>query len=116
MNRLVSISANVAVLLLAGCMVGPQYKRPAAATAPAFKEAPLAAASDGWKPGEPSDQKLRGDWWHLYQDPQLDALEVQVDGANQTLKVAEANFRAARAAVGYARSNEAPAIGQSPAV
>jgi NodT family efflux transporter outer membrane factor (OMF) lipoprotein len=116
MNRLVPISASVAALLLAGCMVGPQYKRPAAAAAPEFKEAPQAAASDGWKPGQPSDQKLKGDWWSLYRDPQLDALEVQVDAANQTLKAAEANFRAARAAISYARSNEAPTIGASPSV
>jgi NodT family efflux transporter outer membrane factor (OMF) lipoprotein len=114
MNRLVPVSASIAALLLAGCMVGPQYKRPAAAMAPAFKEAPQAAARDGWEPGQPSDQKLKGDWWRLYQDPQLDALEVQVDAANQTLKAAEANFRAARAAIGYARSNEAPTIGVSP--
>jgi NodT family efflux transporter outer membrane factor (OMF) lipoprotein len=116
MIRLVPISAGIAVLLLAGCMVGPQYKRPAAAIAPAFKEVPQQAASDGWKPGQPSDQKLKGNWWGLYQDPQLDALEVQVDTANQTLKAAEANFRAARAAIGYARSNEAPSIGVSPSV
>ena len=114
MNRLVPVSASIAALLLAGCMVGPQYKRPATATAPAFKEAPQAAARDGWEPGQPSDHKLKGDWWRLYQDPQLDALEVQVDAANQTLKAAEANFRAARAAIGYARSNEAPTIGVSP--
>jgi NodT family efflux transporter outer membrane factor (OMF) lipoprotein len=116
MNRLVPITASIAALLLAGCMVGPQYKRPAAPTAPAFKEAPQTAASDGWKPGQPSDQKLKGDWWHLYQDPQLDALEAQVDSANQTLKAAEANFRAARTAIGYARSYEAPTIGTSPSV
>jgi NodT family efflux transporter outer membrane factor (OMF) lipoprotein len=116
MNRLVPTSASIAALLLAGCMVGPKYKRPAAVMAPAFKEAPQAAASDGWKPGQPSDQKLKGDWWRLYQDPQLDTLEVQVDAANQTLKAAEANFRAARAAIGYARSNEAPTIGVSPSV
>src|ERR1700755_3098618 len=114
MNRLVPISASIATLLLAGCMVGPQYKRPIAATAPAFKEAPQATASDGWKPGQPSEQTLKGDWWRLYQDPQLNALEVQVDAANQTLKAAEANFRSARAAISYARSNEAPTIGVNP--
>lgn len=116
MKRLVPISASITALLLSGCMVGPQYKRPAAATAPAFKEAPQTAASDGWKPGQPSDQTLKGDWWRLYQDPQLNALEVQVDAANQTLKAAEANFRAARTAIGYARSSEAPTIGTNPSI
>ena len=118
MNRLFPILTSAAVLWLAGCMVGPQYKRPAAITAPAFKEAPgtQTAASDGWKPGQPSDQALKGDWWRMYDDQQLDGLEAQVDAANQTLKVSAANFRAARAAIGYARSNEAPTIGVSPNV
>jgi NodT family efflux transporter outer membrane factor (OMF) lipoprotein len=114
MNRLIPISASIAALLLGGCMVGPKYQRPAAPTAPAFKEAPRTAASDGWEPGQPSDQQLKGDWWHLYRDPQLNTLEAQVDSANQTLKAAEANFRAARTAIGYARSYEAPTIGTSP--
>jgi NodT family efflux transporter outer membrane factor (OMF) lipoprotein len=109
---LLPLSTGAATLLLAGCMVGPQYKRPDAITAPTFKEAPTEqAANDGWKPGMPSDQKLKGNWWSMYQDPQLDALEAQVDTANQSLKVAEANFRAARAAIGIARSSEAPTIG-----
>ena len=118
MNRMFPICAGIAMFSLAGCMVGPQYKRPAAATAPSFKEAPPSAttANDGWKPGEPSDQKLKGDWWRLFQDPQLDALEAQVNDANQTLKAAEANFRMARTAIGYARSYEAPTVGVSPSV
>lgn len=118
MNRLSPIYAGIAALSLAGCMVGPQYKRPAAAVAPSFKETPPSAttANDGWKPGEPSDQKLRGDWWRLFQDPQLDALEAQVNGANQTLKAAEANFRVARTDIGYARSFEVPTVGISPSV
>jgi len=116
MNRLVPIAASIAALLLGGCMVGPQYQRPAAPTAPAFKERLQTAAGDGWHLGQPGDQQLKGDWWLLYQDPQLNALEAQVDSANQTLKAAEANFRAARTAIGYARSYEAPTIGTSPSV
>jgi NodT family efflux transporter outer membrane factor (OMF) lipoprotein len=117
MNRLLSFSASAVALLLAGCMVGPQYKRPAAITTPSFKEAPSdPTASDGWKPGQPSDQKLKGNWWSMYQDAQLDALEAQVDTANQTLKISEANFRSARAAIGYARAGEAPTIGTGASV
>ena len=67
-------------------------------------------------PESPATRRLKGDWWSLYQSPQLDALEVQVDAANQTLKAAEANFHAARAAIGYARSNDAPTIGVNPYV
>jgi NodT family efflux transporter outer membrane factor (OMF) lipoprotein len=86
--------------------------------APSFKEATPSsfAENDGWKPGQPSDAKLKGDWWTLFQDAQLNQLEPQVDTANQSLKVAEANFRAARAQIGFARSNEAPTIGVGPSI
>jgi len=118
MKHAVTIAIAVALVPLSGCMVGPNYKTPAAITAPAFKETPPTsfAEQDGWKPGQPSDTKLRGDWWTLFNDSKLNELEAQVDTANQSLKSAEATFRAARAQIGYARSNEAPTIGVAPAV
>jgi NodT family efflux transporter outer membrane factor (OMF) lipoprotein len=105
-------------LVLSGCRVGPQYVRPTTALAPAFKE-PLPdnfKSEDGWKLVQPGDTQLKGDWWRLFQDPQLNTLEAQVDPANQTLKEAEANFRAARAAVRFNRASEAPTIGVAPTV
>lgn len=102
-------------LLLAGCMVGPNYKRPSAPDAPAFKEAPT-QANGGWQPGHPDDAALKGRWWGLYQDPKLDELEAQVDSANQTLIAAEANFRVSRAAVKFARSSLVPTINTGPGV
>jgi NodT family efflux transporter outer membrane factor (OMF) lipoprotein len=117
MNRsLPLIPATAVLLLLTGCMVGPKYKQPAAIMAPSFKEADPSPAGDRWRPGKPSDQTLKGDWWRMYQDPQLDALEAQVNDANQTLKVAEANFRSARTAIGFARSKEAPTVGAGTSV
>ncbi len=101
-------------LLLAGCKVGPTYKTPNAILAPAFKEAPPTTFAEGWKTGQPADTALKGDWWTLFNDAQLNALEVQVDTANQDLKSAEANFRAARAQIGYSRSFEAPTISTAP--
>jgi NodT family efflux transporter outer membrane factor (OMF) lipoprotein len=105
-------------LALSGCRVGPDYLRPTVPTAPAFKE-PLPdnfKSEDGWKPAQPSDTKLKGDWWTLFNDPQLNTLEAQIDPANQTLKQAEANLRAARAAVRFNRASEAPTIGVAPSV
>jgi NodT family efflux transporter outer membrane factor (OMF) lipoprotein len=118
MRRAFSFAIPAALLALSGCMVGPNYKTPPAIMAPAFKETtPTSfAENDGWKPGQPSDSKLKGDWWTLFQDAQLNQLETQVDTANQTLKAAEANFRAARAQIGFARSNEAPTIGVGPSI
>jgi outer membrane protein TolC len=105
-------------LALSGCRVGPEYVRPSAPTAPSFKEAPPEnfKSEDGWKPAQPSDAQVKGDWWTLFDDPQLNSLEAQIDPANQTLKQAEANFRAARAAVRFNRASEAPTIGVEPTV
>jgi NodT family efflux transporter outer membrane factor (OMF) lipoprotein len=118
MKQALTITIAAMLLSLSGCMVGPNYKTPAAITAPAFKEPTPAsfAEQDGWKPGQPGDMKLKGDWWTLFQDTELNELEGKVDTANQSLKAAEANFRAARAQIGYARANEAPTIGVAPSV
>jgi NodT family efflux transporter outer membrane factor (OMF) lipoprotein len=101
---------------LSGCRVGPQYVRPTAPAPPAFKEAlpDYFKSEDGWKPAQPSDAQMKGDWWTLFDDPQLNMLEAQIDPANQTLKQAEANFRVARAAVRFNRASEAPTIGVAP--
>ena len=103
---------------LTGCHVGPKYVRPTVPMAPAFKEAPPDSfkSEDGWKPAQPSDAQLKGDWWTLFNDPQLNMLEAQVDQANQTLKQADANFRAARAAVRFNKASEAPTIGALPSM
>ncbi len=118
MKTLLHISAGALLLLMTGCMVGPKYKVPATAMTPAFKEAPQANAKpvDGWAPAQPGDVTPRGPWWQQYQDPQLDALEQQVDSANQSLKMAEANYRQARAEIQYNRSFEAPTIGVAPGI
>jgi outer membrane protein TolC len=74
----------IAVLQLSGCAVGPKYHTPVAQTPPAYKEV------GDWKPAQPNDQNLGGNWWTIFQDPQLDALEVQVNVSNQNLKAEEA--------------------------
>src|SRR6202167_4289887 len=119
LGRWATIPLSAALgLALSGCRVGPQYVRPSAPLAPEFKEAPPEnfQSVDGWKPAQPSDTQLKGDWWTLFDDPQLNALEVQIDPANQTLKESDANFRAARAAVRFNRASEAPTIGAAPSV
>jgi len=117
--RLATLSlAAASGLALSGCRVGPTYVRPTVPMAPAFKEAPPQnfKSEDGWKPAQPSDAQLKGDWWTLFNDPQLNTLEAQIDPANQTLQEAEANFRAARAAIRFNRASEAPTIGAAPSV
>jgi NodT family efflux transporter outer membrane factor (OMF) lipoprotein len=86
--------------------------------APGYKEAPPASFKDqdGWKVIQPSDAQITGNWWELFDDPQLNSLEAKVDGANQTLKIADANYRAAHANVGIYRAAEAPTIGVAPSI
>jgi NodT family efflux transporter outer membrane factor (OMF) lipoprotein len=116
MRRLGFISAAGLLLLATGCMVGPNYIRPSAPIAPAFKESSEWKQGDGWKVAQPNDTVLRGKWWELYGDTKLNALEEQVDPSNQTLKEAEANFRQARTAIRFNRAAEAPTIGVAPSI
>src|SRR6202008_2396678 len=92
------------VALLAGCAVGPKYHPPVVQAPPAYKEV------GDWKPAQPNDQNLGGTWWTIFQDPQLDALEQQINVGNQNLKAAEAQFRQARAALRYSRANYYPTV------
>src|ERR1700760_2979067 len=97
-------------LLLAGCMVGPNYKRPDAPVPVAFKE--LA----GWKISQPADTADKGAWWSVYNDPELDRLERMVEVSNQTVKQFEAQYRNAVALVGAARAGLFPTVGLNAGV
>ena len=61
----------------------------------------------------PADQTSRGNWWEIFGDPELNKLEEQIAGSNQSLKVAEARFREARAAIRFNRA-QFPTISTSP--
>ena len=94
----------MAVLPFIGCAVGPKYHPPVVQAPPAYKEV------GDWKPAQPNDQNLGGEWWKIFQDPQLDALQAQVNVSNQNLKAAEAQFRQARAALRYNRADYYPTV------
>jgi NodT family efflux transporter outer membrane factor (OMF) lipoprotein len=100
------------VLMITACSIGPQYQRPEVRVPAAYKESPPISfkAADGWKAARPSDDLSRGQWWEVFQDPELNALEEQVDISNQTLAVAEAQLRGARAAIGVARAALFPTV------
>jgi len=101
-----------ALLMLSGCMVGPNYKRPAAPQSPAYKE-PL---PEGWKEAQPNDGVMRGKWWEVYNDPALNTLEEQVSISNENVLVAEAQYRAARYAVRIARAGLYPTVSVGPSI
>ncbi len=107
-------AAVVATSLLAGCNLAPTYTRPTVDTPARYGEASASSAGpDGsvWHEARPGDQVDRGSWWSLYGDSTLDGLESRVRISNQTIRAAEANFRAARAAVTVARSALWPTLG-----
>jgi NodT family efflux transporter outer membrane factor (OMF) lipoprotein len=113
---LTSVIALILVLLLAGCTVGPRYVKPAVPTTANYKEEPPAAfkESEQWQPARPADQANRGNWWEIFGDPDLNKLEEQIANSNQNLKVAEARFREARAAIRFNRAAQFPTISTSP--
>jgi NodT family efflux transporter outer membrane factor (OMF) lipoprotein len=118
MSRYAIAISTLAGLLLSGCMVGPKYVKPTVPLAPNYKEATAETSNfkgdADWQPAQPADTVLRGDWWTIFGDPQLNQLEPKVAAENQDLKAAEARFRQARALIQYNRSGLSPTIGVSP--
>ena len=103
-------------LLFAGCTVGPKYIKPTVPMTATYKEeAPSSfKESDQWQPARPGDQISRGKWWEIFGDPELNKLEEQIADSNQSLKVAEARFREARAAIRFNRASQFPTISTAP--
>ena len=96
------------VLSFGGCVVGPNYHLPPAPMPPAYKE------GGDWKAAQPGDEKLAGKWWEVFQDPQLNALQEQVDVSNQNLKVAFAQYQQSRAVLRYYRADYYPTLTATP--
>jgi len=112
------MSLTVTACLLAGCTVGPKYHTPPAETPVAYKELTPAdyKNTDGWKVAQPKDDALRGKWWEIFGDPQLNALEEKVNVSNQNIAAAAASFFAARALVKEFRSQLFPTVATNPAI
>ena len=75
-RRGIQVVLGLVVLLGGGCTVGPNYRTPTVETPTAYKEA------TDWKPAQPNDQNLGGNWWTIFKDPKLDELELQVNVSN----------------------------------
>jgi NodT family efflux transporter outer membrane factor (OMF) lipoprotein len=111
-------SAAICILFLDACNVGPKYVKPAAPAPPAFKEAAPSAYSEAppgtWQPAQPQDSKIKGKWWEIFNEPELNALEEQLNIDNQNVKQYFENFMAARAQVREAHSQLFPTLGLGP--
>jgi len=90
--------------------VGPDYKLPTNAVPAAYKTADFGS----WKEGRPLDNVPKGNWWEIFGDTNLNALEVQAVSANQQLKAAVARVDEARATARVARSQLMPSLSLNP--
>ena len=95
---------SFALLLAGGCSVGPKYSRPTTQIPAEYKEI------GNWKPAQPSDQTQKGNWWEIFQDPQLNTLEEQLSVSNQTLRASVDRFQEARDVLRAARSSLFPLV------
>jgi NodT family efflux transporter outer membrane factor (OMF) lipoprotein len=92
------------LLLIGGCSVGPKYSKPTTQIPPAYKE------NANWKTAQPSDQARKGNWWEIFQDPQLNALEEKLTVSNQSLRAAVDRFQEARDVLRETRSSLFPLV------
>lgn len=105
--------AALLCLTLSACVVGPKYIRPSASTpaAPNYKESTVNFQdAEGWKVASPQDAMLHGKWWEIFNEPELNDLEEQLNINNQNIKVAFENFLAARALIREARAQYYPTV------
>jgi NodT family efflux transporter outer membrane factor (OMF) lipoprotein len=118
-RHLVRTIAIGACLLLQGCVVGPRYVAPVTQAPPAYKEvvSQPQQSSDGttWMPATPQDATVRGNWWEIYQEPELNALEEKLNVSNQNIAQSFQNFMAARAQARQARAAYYPTVSVGPA-
>ena len=107
MNVKLPFTLAILCAILASCALGPDYRRPQTVTPQAYKE------NKDWKIAEPRDNVARGKWWEIFADTQLNALADKVNVSNQTLRVAEAQYRRAQALVQSARAGLFPTVAAS---
>jgi NodT family efflux transporter outer membrane factor (OMF) lipoprotein len=101
--------------MLAGCNVGPKYHPPTMTAPPVFKESPANfKETDGWTVAQPQDATLHGNWWEIYNEPELNALEEQLNINNQNIREYFENFMEARALVREVRSQYFPTVSIGP--
>lgn len=97
-------------MLLSGCTVGPNYKRPTAAV-PAKWD-----LTEPWREGAAKDGVAKGEWWSVFHDDDLNALQKEALAENQTIKVSIAHLEQARAAAAIQVATIFPTVNTSPAI
>lgn len=116
-HRALTLCLVIAVGGALGCTLGPKYHRPTTPTpaAPIYKESTVNFQdAPGWKVASPQEAMLRGKWWEIFNDPELNALEEQVNINNQNIKEFFENLMVARAEIREARAQYWPTITTNP--
>jgi NodT family efflux transporter outer membrane factor (OMF) lipoprotein len=116
MMRIRVLVCGCTALLLSGCRVPPPPPPPSAYAPVANTPADTYKEANGWQPAHPSEAAGRGPWWEIFGDPQLNALEQQIEISNQDLKAADSRFREARDLIRLNRASEFPAISVAPGI
>jgi multidrug efflux system outer membrane protein len=101
-------------LLLNGCAIGPDYKRPVTTTPAAYKSISTTNDLGAWKEGKPLDDVPKGAWWELFGDSTLNDLESRASQSNQELRAAVARVEQARASARVARAEFLPTLDANP--
>jgi outer membrane protein, multidrug efflux system len=107
-SRSLAVLSLIAAAVLAGCTVGPNYRR---------ASAPLAAhwdVAEPWRESAPKDALGKGEWWAVFDDDELNALEKEARASNQTLKISVARLEQARAAAAVQLSTQFPQFSVAP--
>jgi outer membrane protein, multidrug efflux system len=99
-----AIAAAIAIVLLAGCRVGPRYQRPVVQAPTTFRGAPNAAGS-----GSESLADLK--WFDVFKDEQLRVLVRKAHSRNYDLREASVRVEAAQANLGITRADLLPSAG-----
>jgi NodT family efflux transporter outer membrane factor (OMF) lipoprotein len=116
MTRAGAISLFCTIAWLEACHVAAPYHPPSTPAPAAQTPADTYKEMAGWKTAQPAAEALRGNWWEIFGDPQLNTLEQAVDVSNQDLKAADARFREARAMIRVNRASAYPTISVAPGI
>jgi NodT family efflux transporter outer membrane factor (OMF) lipoprotein len=117
--RSLAAAGAIGLMPLVGCNVGPRYVRPEVPAPEAYREASPTAYSDmppgTWQPARPQDGVLKGRWWEMFNESELDSLEEQLNIDNQNIAEYYQNYVAARAQVREAQAQFFPTVTAAPA-
>jgi outer membrane protein TolC len=117
-SKTLAAALSAAAILTTGCHVGPKYVKPVTPPPPAFKESAPAAYSNAlpgaWAPAKPEDAQIKGKWWEIFNEPELNTLEEQLDINNQNIAEYFQNFMAARAEVREYKAQQYPTVSVAP--